>query len=410
MKVLQVNCVYKTGSTGKITYDIHTGLKAQGIDSVVCYGRGNKVDEPGVYKTCGELYSHANHFIAKATGIMYGGCNFSTNRLISVIKNEKPDIVHLQCINGFFVNIYRLIDWLKANRIRTVLTLHAEFMYTGGCGYSIDCNQWSTREGCGHSMKCPRYRSDIKSWFFDRTSTMWKRMKCAFRNFDENLIVTSVSPWLMERAESSPIFQGKQHCVVLNGLDTTVFHPYECTLALKKELKIDEKVKVVFHATPGFNDNPDHIKGGYYVIELAKRMQEVQFVVAGLYEERLKVPENILLLGQVKDQKRLAQLYSMADVTILTSRKETFSMVTAETLCCGTPIVGFKAGAPEMIALSEYSRFVDYGDMEAFAAAVNEYLNKDFDYEEMKHLAKIYSKEMMVDNYIKIYQQMMEKS
>ena len=26
MKVLQVNCVYKKGSTGKITYDLHKGL------------------------------------------------------------------------------------------------------------------------------------------------------------------------------------------------------------------------------------------------------------------------------------------------------------------------------------------------------------------------------------------------
>ena len=26
MKVLQVNCVYKKGSTGKITYDLHSGL------------------------------------------------------------------------------------------------------------------------------------------------------------------------------------------------------------------------------------------------------------------------------------------------------------------------------------------------------------------------------------------------
>ena len=48
MKILQVNCVYKTGSTGKITADLHNALKKHGIDAVVCDGRGNKVTEPNV--------------------------------------------------------------------------------------------------------------------------------------------------------------------------------------------------------------------------------------------------------------------------------------------------------------------------------------------------------------------------
>ena len=113
MKVLQVNCVYRKGSTGKITADIHEELLRQGVESVVCYGRGDMVDEPHVYKTCGELYSKANHALTYVTGIMYGGLGLSTRKLISVIEKEQPDIVHLQCINGYFVNIYRLITWLK---------------------------------------------------------------------------------------------------------------------------------------------------------------------------------------------------------------------------------------------------------------------------------------------------------
>ena len=202
MKVLQVNCVYKKGSTGKIVHDIHTELEKRGIESVVCYGRGARIREPHVYKTCPEWYSKLQNLLSRFTGLMYGGCLFSTAKLIRTIKKEKPDIVHLHCINGYFVNIYRLVTWLKRSGIKTVLTLHAEFMHTANCGYALDCEKW--KSGCG---KCPRLRRETKSFLFDRTHASWRKMKKAFEGFGEDLIITSVSPWLMERAQDSPILE-----------------------------------------------------------------------------------------------------------------------------------------------------------------------------------------------------------
>lgn len=410
MKILQVNCVYKKGSTGKIVYDIHSELLKNGVESIVCYGRGEKNNEPFVYKTCGEFYSKINHFIAKFIGIMYGGCFFSTNKLIRIIKREKPDVVHLQCINGYFVNIYRFVSWLKKHNIKTVLTLHAEFMYTGGCGHSLDCNQWSDRRGCGH-QRCPNYRSDMGSLLFDRSHTMWKRMKKAFDGFNENLTVVSVSPWLMERAKISPIFEGKRHEVVLNGVNTDIFHFYD-TSELRSQMGVNG-VKVIFHATPSFDNNINNIKGGYYVLKLAEKMlnENVKFVVAGNHPEGLKVPPNVILLGKVSDQELLAKYYSMADVTLLTSKKETFSMVTAESLCCGTPVVGFKAGAPEQIAIDDYSKFVTHGDIVALYTATCEMLSENPPKQEIAQAAKTkYSKNTMTNNYLKLYEEIDAKS
>lgn len=41
MKILQINCVYNKGSTGKITYELHKGLIGEGIKSVA-YTRGKR--------------------------------------------------------------------------------------------------------------------------------------------------------------------------------------------------------------------------------------------------------------------------------------------------------------------------------------------------------------------------------
>ena len=401
MKILQVNCVYKKGSTGKITYDIHSELLKQGIESVVCYGRGEKINEPHVYKTCGEGYSKANHLLSEFTGVMYGGCFFSTNKLIKIIKKEKPDVVHLQCINGYFVNIYRLVSWLKKHDIKTVLTLHAEFMYTANCGHALDCDKWQT--GCGH---CPRLKQETKSFLIDGTHKSWMKMKKAFDGFNDNLIVTSVSPWLMERAKLSPILNGKKHEVVLNGVNTDVFHFYD-TAELRSQMGLTG-VKVIFHATPSFDDNIKSLKGGYYVLKLAEKMldENVKFVVAGNHPEGLKVPPNVILLGKVSDQELLAKYYSMADVTLLTSKKETFSMVTAESLCCGTPVVGFKAGAPEQIAIPEYSSFVDFGALESLQEEMEKFLAESFLKIDIALTSNgKYAKQTMTENYLKIYEE-----
>lgn len=398
MKVLQVNCVYREGSTGKIVYDIHTELQQQGIESIVCYGRGNLVNEENVYKVCSEWYSKVNNVWSRITGVMYGGLRYSTHKLIQIIEREKPDIVHLHCINGYFVNVYKIISYLKNNNIKTVVTLHAEFMHTANCGHSFECERWKI--GCGH---CPRLRKETKSLFIDGTHQSWNLMKHAFTDFGNHIIIASVSPWLEKRARQSPIMSKLKHVTVLNGLDTTIFKKYD-KKDCRKRFNIPLEVKVVFHATPFFTIDENHIKGGHYVCEVAKLMPDVMFIVAGQYAIGTEVPANVLLLGKVSKQTELAKLYAMADVTLLTSKRETFSMITAESLCCGTPIVGFKAGAPEEITLKEYSIFVEHGNIDALKNAVIKMMNLNFNSEQIYLEAiKKYAKEKMTATYIDIY-------
>lgn len=399
MKILQINCVYKKGSTGKIVYDIHNGLTNSGFESIVCFGRGNRTKEKNIYKISNEAYSKFNNFISRFTGYMYGGCFFSTRNIVNLIKKEKPDIIHLHCINGYFVNIYKLLEWLKKNNIKTVLTLHAEFMYTANCGHALECERWKI--GCGN---CPRLKKETKSMFLDRTHESWEKMYNAFKNFS-NLTIVSVSPWLMNRAKESPMLMDKRHITILNGIDTNIFKHYE-TDDLKNNMGLESK-KIIFHATANFSDDVNNIKGGYYVLELAKMLEDenVQILVAGEYKHNIKLPRNITLLGKIQDQELLAKYYSMADVTLLTSKKETFSMVTAESLCCGTPVVGFKAGAPEQIAIKEYSSFVEHGNIDELCKEVLKFLNIKKSIKLEKRVKDKYSKESMINRYIEIYKE-----
>ncbi|HHW46607.1 MAG TPA: glycosyltransferase [Clostridiales bacterium] len=405
MKVLQINVLYRRGSTGKIVNDLNQMLKRNGYESYVCYGRGKAPKEQGVYKISSDFEAKLQALFARFGALQYGGAYFATSKLLRLLKKIKPDIVHLHCINGYTVNIYRLMNFLKANGIPTILTLHAEFLYTGSCGYAYECEKW--KSGCG---SCPHLREATRSLFIDRTAKAWLLMKKTFENFDVRIV--SVSEWLDHRARQSPILKGKEFNVIYNGVETEIFKPKNAQ-ALKLKYNINDEKALLF-VTPDYNDER---KGGKYITELAKKLlgQKIKIFVIGFNGDYKNLPENIVAIRFTNNQEELSEFYSLADLTLLASKRETFSMVVAESLCCGTPVVGFKAGAPELIALENTCEFVEYGDVQALYNAVIKNLNKKrslSQLEQQKWLEearKRYSKEAMFLQYDTIYKELVIK-
>ena len=261
------------------------------------------------------------------------------------------------------VNVFKLLSFLKKRNVKTVVTNHAEFFYTGNCSHAFECDKWLN--GCGN---CPTLWRSMGSKFFDRTKSFWKKMKKSFEGFS-NLYVVSVSPWVMERAKKSPILQKSEHFLIENGIDTEVFN--------KSKEFVQSQKKQVLQVTALFSDQDTTTKGGKFLVDIAKRFEneDVEFVVAGLNAVKNELPKNIKLLGRVLNQEDLSKLYQSADVTLLTSKRETFGMAVAESLSCGTPVVGFKSGGSESIAIDGYSKFVEFGDITLLEKELRKFLN-----------------------------------
>ena len=396
MKVLQMNCWLKTGSTGKIVYAIQNYVQNKGDETYAIYGLGEKTTNANELRTTPKLVRKAQSFRSRITGYPYGGCIWGTETAIHFIKKVKPDIVHIHCINGYMVNIYKVLEFLKSNQIPTVITNHAEFMYTGGCTHAVECEKWKT--GC---FSCNKLSAEHPiTYFFDRTANEWNLMRKAYDGF-EKLYICNVSDWLTNRARMSPFFKVYPVETVFNGLDTNIFR---CV----QDVATPKTRPIVIHVTPNFYDK---IKGGRHIIEMSKRCPNIDFIIVGSEAKSgLDIPNNIKFLGKISDQKTLAKLYSNADVCLLTSLRETFSMVTAESLCCGTPVVGFKAGGPESIALKKYSNFVNQNDDDALERALREMLGKEFAKEDISNEAiGKYSEEKMCQHYYQIYKQLLSE-
>lgn len=186
--------------------------------------------------------------------------------------------------------------------------------------------------------------------------------------------------------------------MIENGIDTASFrYDADNRNVMLSQMKREGR-KVVLHVTPSLTQK---LEGGRYVFELARLMPEVTFVVVGHRDEHIgDLPGNIVLLPYISSPRELAGYYQTADATLLTSRRESFSQVTAESLCCGTPVVGFCAGATETIALREYSSFVTYGDVEQLKGQLEDFLFRSFDKAQISREAcRRYDAEQMYAKY-----------
>ena len=403
MKVIQLNCVYNFGSTGKIVKVLHEGLLQLGIDSYVYYGRGVKSKDYHVSRLSGEVIVKIQSLFSKIIGNVYGGSCITTRRFIHAIKTLKPDVVHLQCINANTVNVYKVLDYLQRNGIPTVLTLHAEFLYTGGCSHAFDCEGF--KSGC---FCCKMPKSKMGTFFIRRTHYHWEKMKSLVEK-SSRLTIVGVSEWVKMRAESSPIFLNKKVHVIHNGVDTDVFYrrSQEEMEIIEEKYVLPKDKKIILHVTPNFKD-PN--KGKDSLIKLAElslnNNKDFCIVVVGYNDESTILPKNIIPISFILDPNELASLYSLSMTTLLLSKRETYSMVCAESLCCGTPVIGYKAGAPELIALENYSSFFEYGDVTAVFDAICNQIENFFNPKVIESTAKEkYSRNNMIYFYKNLYEQ-----
>ena len=398
MKIFQINSVYSYSSTGLIVYYLHRFFSVNRYLACVVNGRGFKSKETNVYKNSTELESNIHHAYSNIFYNVYGGCFFATNKMIRLIKKIKPDVVHLHCCNGYFVNLYRLFNFLKKNNYKVVITNHAEFYYTGNCGYSFECDKWKT--GCGN---CPHIKEFNGKWSLDRTHRNWIKMKNALDGFDKNnIVITSVSPWVTSRSEESPILGQYKHVTVLNGINTDNFIYHDMN-EYRKELGLSLDKKIYIFICSNWNEKSKK----EYFEKVVDSLPESLFFLVGAPND-YKYKDNLVNLGYIRDQKLLSKYYSASDKTLLLSKKETFSLPVAESLCSGTPVVGFYSGGPETIAIPKYSDFCEYGDIDTLVKLINQ--EKVFDRKKISEEARDkYSIERMANSYLDVYKELLSK-
>ena len=152
------------------------------------------------------------------------------------------------------------------------------------------------------------------------------------------------------------------------------------------------------------------------VASVSRQLTGVTLTIAGDGTQRAslrnlaeaKLPSAVRFLGWA-DSSRLPALYQAADLTLLSSDRESAARVLTETLLAGTPVVTTNtAGAREVVTDGVDGRIVPVGDARAFASAILDLCSGRTDLHQMGltasgRMSKSYSSAVVIDGLRAVY-------
>lgn len=399
MRIAFINDTFGTGSIGRLTKELADSLILYGHNVKYFYAQGTG-DVSYCVKISNRNGQRTHAILSRLTGLQGYFSGTSTSMLLRELIAFSPDIVHLQNLHSNYINLKILGIYLKTNHIATVITLHDCWFYTGKCTYYVpaNCKKWES--GCG---KCPllHYDNVNPTFFFDTTHKCLADKEKWFAQ-NRKVGIVGVSHWVTNEAKKS-IYRSRKITCIYNWVDQDIFHYYQGLT--NAELGLPDR-KIVLMVSTNLS-----IKKGYQeLVYLAQKLpKDYQVVYIGGNKQGLAIPPNVIHIAHTNTSQRLAEYYSIAAVCVNTTQFETFGMVTAEAISCGTPVIVYKnTASPELIGEGCGAVVCR---KEEILGAVSELSSGDREQYRKKctSWAKIqFSKERGVNKYIQFYEELID--
>jgi len=394
LKILQINTVCGSGSVGRIAVDIYHTLEKNGDKGMIAYGRRTAPEGIRAFRFGSPLDMGAHVLSTFFRGEHGFASGRQTKRLIGRIRKWNPDVIHLQNIHGFVLQVEILFAYLKEAGKPVVWTLHDCWPYTGHCAFYdyTACEGWKT--GC---RACREYqRTYPYALFRNHTIQNYERKRTAFTGVADLTIVTP-SRWLAGEVKQSFLKEYPVQ-VIPNGIDRKCFRPVKSLL--RQRLGLEGRFVIL-----GVANVWERRKGLEYFVKLSGRLSgEYKVILIGLSKKQIKsLPENIIGLERTSSAEELAEYYSMADVFVNATLEDNFPTTNLEALACGTPVITFNTGgSPESVDES-CGQVVPKGDTEALIKAIRQEREAPRQSESCLKRAERYEKYARFQEYVELY-------
>jgi len=302
--------------------------------------------------------------------------------------------------------MHRLLDFQAffrtvPKRTPVVRVLHDMSFFTGGCHLDAGCGRFA--EGCG---ACPQLGSaDLR----DISRRSWLRKSAALAEVDPGrLFIVAPSRWLAEAAKRSPLLRRFSVTVIPHGVDTEIFRPLDRRLA-RDVLGVDQQARVVLFVAEGIQRPVKRFAHLVEALEGFPGTAAPLLLTAGSGAPEAPVPVPHKHLGPIRDERMLALVYSAADLLVVSSQQESFSLVTLESLACGVPVVAAAVGGVrEIVSDGTTGLLVPPNDVGALRDAIDQIVRDPERREQMarecrRTVLETYSIRVMAERYVALY-------
>lgn len=229
--------------------------------------------------------------------------------------------------------------------------------------------------------------------------------------------VTAVSHALKEDTINL-ISPDKEIHVIHNFVDERVYRKVDSHY-LKKAYGIEEDEKVVIHVSNfrKVKRVDDVIKAFSLIVkEIPAKLLLVgdgpEYNRLNHLTKELEIEDKVLFLGK---QDHLEEFYSISDLMLLLSEKESFGLVALEAMACGVPCIGTNIGGIPEVIKDNYNGYIcDLGDIhEISKKAVELLINKEkhqtFSENALTTPKKYFYSKDIVDQYEQLYYTLLNK-
>lgn len=290
---------------------------------------------------------------------------------------KEADIIHLHWINGGLLKIKSLVKVDKP----IVWTLRDMWPFTGGCHYSMDCDNYLSQ--CGN---CPVLNSNKEN---DLSRKVFLNKS---KYLPKHIHLVGISNWISGEARRSLLFRDYRITTIFNSIDTDIFKSIPKSEA-RKRLSIKTTKKIILSGSIDLNAV---YKGFTLFLESLKYLDKNKYMLCffGKVNETqiAQIDFEYLNFGFIKDIKKLNLIYSSADVFVFPSIMEAFGKTIVESMASGTPVVCFDSTGPKDIVDHKVNGFrAKPNDPQNFAEGIEWILeNDDYDFlmKSAKHTAK----------------------
>lgn len=415
MKTLFINKYDTFGGAAKAAFRLNLGLrKYLNYDNHFLVGiKAGNIDYVYTTRKSGveNFIERGINFVTNQMGLQYKWFPFSSARIISTVRELKPDIISLHNIHGGYFKTSLVKELSKYAPI--VWTLHDMWAFTANAAYTLGDDSWkSLKAGPNEKKYFPQIGLNTGNWLL-------KNKKRIYEN--ANLTIVCPSKWLYRLAKESPVFFDIPILSIPNGIDLEIFRPHDKN-EVRNELNIPSDANVIsFVAEKIYRSQ---FKGGKNLISILNGLNEnvnvdekihVIIIGQGSNIELLKL-KNLVIhsTGYVNSDDLISKYLSCSDLFIFPTLADNLPNTLIEACACGVPCITFDVGGCGEIVQNDFNGLlVKPNDINKFVEKTffllrNREKQKVFSQNSLLKAANEYSLQKMSGSYDRLFQELLK--